>query len=46
METTTFQLKEELISNDEIFIAAFKTMNLQIFEEILDEDKKYEAKSK
>ena len=46
METTIFQLKEEHISSDEIIIAAFKTMNLQIFEEILDDDKKYEAKSK
>jgi len=44
--TTTFQLKEEQISSDEIIIAAFRTMNLHILEENLDEDKKYEDKSK
>jgi len=44
--TTTFQLKEEQISSDEIIIAAFRTMNLHVLEEILDEDKKYEDKSK
>lgn len=44
--TTTFLLTETQINSDEIIIAAFKTMNLKVFEDILDEDKKYEDTSK